>query len=578
ITGTGQIDVTGLQAGHATITATVPPAFGSVSTLIDVNVYEPANLVLNPISLTVPTGFNATISASFNPALTAPDGATLSIGGNGSITFPDHISIDAAKSSTFTIKGVTPGLVLLTATLGSNHGHTSTFISVLVTEPPTTPSITQISPANGPAAGGTNVTLNGTNLRADCTIRFGGVAATNVAYVSATSMTATTPGHAAGTTDVSLVCGADTFNLTNAFTYLAASATLSGVSPSFGTTAGGTVVKITGTNFTNGCWPFFDALAAHNAYLTAPTEIIAATPAHPSAATVPLMLRCGGAPDVSLADAFTYSIAESSPVITTVDPLVGSAGKSVTISGARFRFDDVVTFDSTPAVILSTSPGTHVVRIPDLPLGKTSISVTDTAGRTSTTGPIFTIVEPQPPQITNVSPTTTRAGNEVTIDGSGFRPGYTFTIGDQSATFVSMTYTHAVVRVPQLAAGTYGVNALNAASKIAAVGPQVTVLAPGLAITRLNPSCVTTEGGTRITIYGIGFADGAVVTFDGVVANATVAGAQTITLLLPPLPAGMPRIVITNPGGDSASLSNGLNVVSPFDPNGCAPRGRPARH
>ncbi|MGH7485002.1 MAG: IPT/TIG domain-containing protein, partial [bacterium] len=359
ITGTGQIDVTGLQAGHATITATVPPAFGSVSTLIDVNVYEPANLVLNPISLTVPTGFNATISASFNPALTAPDGATLSIGGNGSITFPDHISIDAAKSSTFTIKGVTPGLVLLTATLGSNHGHTSTFISVLVTEPPTTPSITQISPANGPAAGGTNVTLNGTNLRADCTIRFGGVAATNVAYVSATSMTATTPGHAAGTTDVSLVCGADTFNLTNAFTYLAASATLSGVSPSFGTTAGGTVVKITGTNFTNGCWPFFDALAAHNAYLTAPTEIIAATPAHPSAATVPLMLRCGGAPDVSLADAFTYSIAESSPVITTVDPLVGSAGKSVTISGARFRFDDVVTFDSTPAVILSTSPGTH---------------------------------------------------------------------------------------------------------------------------------------------------------------------------------------------------------------------------
>jgi hypothetical protein len=90
---------------------------------------------------------------------------------------------------------------------------------------------------------------------------------------------------------------------------------------------------------------------------------------------------------------------------------------------------------------------------------------------------------------------------------------------------------------------------------------------------------VTTDGGGQVTITGSGFATGAVVTFDGAIAaGAVVVDAQTITLTLPPLPAGMPRIVVTNPSGDTASLTNAVNVTSPFDPNGCASRARPARH
>ena len=82
-----------------------------------------------------------------------------------------------------------------------------------------------------------------------------------------------------------------------------------------------------------------------------------------------------------------------------------------------------------------------------------------------------------------------------------------------------------------------------------------------------------------MTITGTGFVSGAVVTFDGAVAaGATVSDAQTITLTLPPLPAGMPRVVVTNPNGDSASFSNAFTVHSPFDPNGCSSRFRPARH
>ena len=47
-----------------------------------------------------------------------------------------------------------------------------------------------------PAAGGTSVTITGTNFTGATAVTFGGTAATGVTVVSATSITATTPAHA----------------------------------------------------------------------------------------------------------------------------------------------------------------------------------------------------------------------------------------------------------------------------------------------------------------------------------------------------------------------------------------------
>jgi len=577
VTGSTLIDVTGLRAGNATITANLPAPFGNVA--IDVTVYDAVNLALSPVAVRLPVGGTTTISAAFNPPLSVAEEAVITTDGFGSITYPGRVTVAPGQTAPLTIKGVTRGHLLLSATLGPLRGNATTSISVDIVDPASVPSITKVTPSNGPVAGGMPVTISGSSFRTECTVRFGGVPAANITAFSSTSMTVITPAHAAGAVDVSLACGADAFTFTNGFTFVATNPTLSSVTPSFGSTSGSTLVTIAGTNIASGCWPFFDGIAARAAIVNGPAEMIASVPAHAVAATVPVVLRCTGA-EGSLANAFTYSSAEEpAPVITGVDPLVGSAGKSVTISGARFRLDDTVTFDAVAAKVLSTSPGTHVVRIPDLPLGKTSITVTDTAGHMSTTGPIFTIVEPQPPQITSVTPSAARPANEITLDGSGFRPGYTFAIGDQAAPIVTMSYTRAVLRVPQINAGTYAINVLNAASTLAAVGPQFTVLATGLTVTRFSPSCVTTVGAGPMTITGSGFAPGAVVTFDGVTAaGAVVLDAQTISLTVPPLPVGTPRVTVTNPNGDSASLTNAFSVTSPFDPNGCSPRPRPARH
>jgi hypothetical protein len=89
------------------------------------------------------------------------------------------------------------------------------------TTPSTTLTVTSISPSCGTTAGGTNVTIGGTNFPASPTVTIGGSAATNIALASSTSITATTPQHAEGATDV-VVSGAGGArgSLAGAFSYI----------------------------------------------------------------------------------------------------------------------------------------------------------------------------------------------------------------------------------------------------------------------------------------------------------------------------------------------------------------------
>ncbi len=57
----------------------------------------------------------------------------------------------------------------------------------------TAPTVTSVSPNSGTTAGGTAVTITGTNFATGATVTFGGTAATNVVVASSTSITATTP-------------------------------------------------------------------------------------------------------------------------------------------------------------------------------------------------------------------------------------------------------------------------------------------------------------------------------------------------------------------------------------------------
>src|SRR5689334_2515764 len=62
-------------------------------------------------------------------------------------------------------------------------------------------------------------------------------------------------------------------------------------------------------------------------------------------------------------------------------------------------------------------------------------------------------------------------------------------------------------------------NVLNAAGKIARIGPSVIVAATGPSISSLSIACGLTDGGAALVIHGSGFEPGATVTFDGTFAH-----------------------------------------------------------
>ena len=57
----------------------------------------------------------------------------------------------------------------------------------------TPPTVTGVSPSSGPTAGGTVVTITGTNFTGASAVNFGATAAASYTVDSATQITATTP-------------------------------------------------------------------------------------------------------------------------------------------------------------------------------------------------------------------------------------------------------------------------------------------------------------------------------------------------------------------------------------------------
>jgi hypothetical protein len=83
------------------------------------------------------------------------------------------------------------------------------------------PRLTSITPASGTTLGGTAVTITGTNLTASATVTIGGSPATDVTFVSSTSLSARTPQHSAGTADVVVSVGAQRGILAQGYRFVA---------------------------------------------------------------------------------------------------------------------------------------------------------------------------------------------------------------------------------------------------------------------------------------------------------------------------------------------------------------------
>ena len=192
------------------------------------------------------------------------------------------------------------------------NGQSATRAGAFTYTTSTTPTLTSVSPTSGPTTGGTTITLTGTNFVSGATVRVGGVAATNVAFSSATRVTARTPAGTAGARDVRITNpNGQSATRTGAFTYTTSTTpTLTSVSPTSGPTTGGTTITLTGTNFVSGATVRVGGVAATNVAFSSATRVTARTPAGTAGARDVQITNPNGQ-SATRTGAFTYTTGSS---------------------------------------------------------------------------------------------------------------------------------------------------------------------------------------------------------------------------------------------------------------------------
>jgi hypothetical protein len=303
------------------------------------------------------------------------------------ITTPDG---DIAEDKILTAAGSNSA----TATLNSAGPWVMQMVTFATGAAAASPTVTGVSPSSGPVAGGTAVTITGTNFVTGATVTFGSATATNVSVVNSTTITATTPAGTAGAATVKVTnSSGQSGSLASAFTY-AASPTVAGVSPGNGPVAGGTAVTITGTNFVTGATVMFGSAAATNVSVVNSTTITATTPAGTAgAATVKVNSSSGQSG--SLASGFTYVVGQ--PTVSSVSPNNGPAagGTAVTIAGTNFAAGAGVAFGGTAATnVVVVNSTTITATTPTGSAGTATVTVTNSGGQSGSLASGFTYNAP----------------------------------------------------------------------------------------------------------------------------------------------------------------------------------------
>jgi len=330
----------------------------------------------------------------------------------------DHDTTDSSGDVDFTIDPVTTGAMLVTVT-AQNHVPYEGSVAVSSSAPP---EVTGISPEHGGVAGGTAVTITGDHFTTtpDTSVTFGGTPASGVSVINDTTINCTTPAHAAGDADVTVSNSNGSDTLFSGFTYHNAPQ-VSSIDPDNGSSAGGTFVTITGSNFTDvgTTTVSFDSTPASGVSVVNETTITCTTPANTAGDADVTVANDFGSD--TLVDGFTYNTA---PTVSGISPEHGpiAGGTAVTITGDHFTTtpDTSVTFGGTPASGISVINDTTInCTTPANTAGDADVTVSNSNG-SDTLFSGFTYHNA--PQVSSIDPDNglLEAGTPVTIFGSDF--------------------------------------------------------------------------------------------------------------------------------------------------------------
>jgi hypothetical protein len=190
--------------------------------------------------------------------------------------------------------------------------------------------VTSISPASGPVAGGTAVTIGGSGFVPGATVRIGGVPLANVEIASPTRITGTTIGGASGPQDVAIESADTRGVLVGAFHFIE-DFELVRIDPFEGSIAGNTYVSLLGRGFDSPVSVTFGSAAATSVRLEN-GSILGARTASASPGTVDVGADIGSN-HVTLPGAYTFY----DPTLITGGAWGGPIDGSVNVSVLRLQ-------------------------------------------------------------------------------------------------------------------------------------------------------------------------------------------------------------------------------------------------
>ncbi len=447
----------------------------------------------------------------------------------------------------------------------------------------TAPTVTAVSPDIGPVAGGTVVTVTGTDFDSTTTVDFGTIAATDVTVTSPTTLSATSPANVGGSFDVTVTTadtGGDTSATSPADLFAYGPPTVTGLSPGAGPLTGGSVVTVTGTAFVPGATVSFGTTAATDVSVTSATTLTATAPAgltvDPVDVTVTTPPTDGGTSPTSVDDLFAYG----PPTATALTPSTGPANTptTITITGTDFSPGDAVTFGLTPATAVTVwGPTVITADAPTSLAGGASVTVSNPDGSSPTS--VAMQFAAGPPTVTGVSPAAGPAGGggTVIVTGDGFVAGSTVDFGGVAAAVTVTSPTSLVATAPPPGGpGSVDVTVTNPQ------GPSTTsvqdLYAYGVpTVSSVAPDTATLAGATTVTVTGSGFVPGVVVSFGsapgtGVAVNATGTSLQVTS---PAGAAGSVDLTVTSPAGTSLTSIDDLFAYGAPVVNSVAPDAGP---
>ncbi|GAA0949817.1 hypothetical protein GCM10009575_072380 [Streptomyces rhizosphaericus] len=391
-----------------------------------------------------------------NPAAGSPGGGTpVTLTGSNftqamAVRFGPNFALSYTVVSATQITAVAPpgsGTVQITVTTpaGTSNGVAFGYAAA--------PTLTAISPASGPATGGTTVTLTGTNLLGATAVRFGAVNATSFTAVSATQITAVAPA-GSGAAQVTVSGPGGTSNGVSYAYVVVAVPVLTAVSPGQGPVGGGNTVTLSGSGLTGVTAVTFGSTPALSFTVVSATQITAVAP--PGAAG-PVQITVTGPGGTSNGVTYFYV---GVPTLTGASPAQGptAGGTTVTLTGTNLLGATAVRFGAVNATSFTVVSATQITAV--APSGSGTVQITVVTPGGTSNGVSYTYVPT--PVLTSLSPTQgpLGAGTTVTLFGSGLTATGSVVFGSTPASFTVVSDTWVTAIAPSGPAGPVNVHVI----------------------------------------------------------------------------------------------------------------------